>query len=841
VSSRCSDQGRGVQPNDQAVANKAGTDTAELLKAVARRRPLRDALVVALVSLAVGLVGVLWTAWRAYEAQVEAVREEVVRLSTAAAATVDPTAHQRFTDRLNTDSADYRAALATLLAIHESLPSVTYIYTMVYRDGEYYFVLDTATVLTEDEDGEPLIPSFVMERYEDPDPELIAVFRTGRAHASREPHVDRYGSWITGYSPFFDEDGQLVGALGLDLSVDQFVARLEDIRAARTLGVALVVALALLIAFLVWRGEQRASLAERRALAERSAAMEILAKRERLLAGSSTATRLLLAGGVDTEAASRALAALGDAAHADRVLLCRVLPQGEDEPPPAPPVRVLLTWTRTARSCVRCDAARQNGHADVEAVCRALASGLPLSVTTEGCGPEEPCQLSSLILPISAEDAPWGFVQLDACQAGSTWSSTEQRILAGTASILGGLERLRLAREEAEAGARAKSRFLAGISHDLRTPMAGVLGMTELLAESGLRDDQRHLAEASLTSARALLRLLDDVVDLARLDAGRIDLRPVPFGVEALVRDVLQVFAEEAVRKGLALRHDIAPAVPERLLGDVVRVRQLLFNLVGNAMKFTERGSVRLAVDAEERPDGAFEVTFLVEDTGPGIDPRLVPTLFEPFVRGDGDAQRKPGAGLGLSICHQLVQRMEGSITVDTCLGEGAAFRVVLPLEAAATGAAAEQTSLPPTPPVAAPSPRPLADLRVLVADDDPVLLELASLVLQRQGCRTTLAREGQEAVAAFAPGAFDLALVDLNMPGLDGPAVARRIRDLEATGSRRTPILALTASTSDEDRALCLAAGIDDVLAKPYTNDQLVAAVSRLARGGPFPGPTTA
>lgn len=824
------DQGRGVVPNERPAPDLIWTDTAELMKGLTRRRPLRAALVVAIVSLAVGLVGVLWTAWRARSAQVDAVRDEVRRLATAVAATVDPVAHQRLVHRLQTDSADYRAVLAPLLAIHESLPSVTYIYTMVQRDGQYYFVLDTATVLTEDEEGGALIPSVVMERYEAPDPELMAAFREKKAQASREPHSDRYGTWVTGYAPILDTDGRMVGALGLDLSVSQFVTRLEDIVAARTFGVGLVVALAFLIGFLVWRGEQRAYQAESRAIAERAAALEILAKRERLLTGSSTATRLLLAGDADADAATRGLAALGEAAHADRVLLCRILaPDGGDAQGPRV-VRVLRTWTREASSCARCESVNQTCHADVPALCRALAGGGPLSVSTAVDDPTAPCHVSSLILPIPVDDVVWGFVQLDACTARWAWSPTEQRILAGTASILGGLERLRLAREEAEAGARAKSRFLAGVSHDLRTPMAGVLGMTEFLAASGLRDDQRRLAEAALRSGRALLRLLDDVVDLARLDAGRLELRPMPFRVDALVPDVLQVFAEEAARKGLALRHEIAPDVPERLLGDVVRLRQLLFNLVGNAVKFAERGFVRLAASAARRTDGAFDVTFLVEDTGPGIDPALLPTLFEPFVRGEGAARRKPGAGLGLSICSQLVERMGGQIAADTRLAEGSTFRVVLPLEAAA--AASEPAG--PTPAAAAsPASRPLADVRVLVADDDPVLLELAAVVLERQGCRTTLVREGREAVAAFAPGAFDLALIDLRMPGMDGPAVARRIREMEAEGPGRTPILALTASTSDEDRAICLAAGIDDVLAKPYTNDQLVAAVSRLARTG--------
>lgn len=815
-----------------------GANLSDAERALPRRRPLRDAFVVAGLSLAVGLIGVSWTAWRARTAQVEAIREDVMRLASAAAATVDTERHARLTSPLQMEGEDYAAALAPLLAIHHSLPSVTYLYTMVERSGQYYFVLDTSTALVQEPKTADLVPSIVMERYASPDPELIRAFREARAQANDEPHADIFGTWLTGYAPFFDADGRLAGVVGVDLSVETFARRLERIGFATGFGFVLVVLLAVGIGFTLWRAERRGQVVERRALADRAAAMDALARRERLLAATSTATRLLLAGDTDAESASRSLAALGEAAGADRVRLCRLASADGGDPQPVADVRVLQTWTRQGSSDRFAEPSAEEARGAAPVALDRLVSGLPVAITPDEGGTSASAP-SSLILPIQVDEVPWGFVQLDACDAAHVWTRAEQRILAGTASILGGVERLRLAREEAEAGARAKSRFLAAVSHDIRTPMASVLGMTELLAKSDLPDELRSLAEGALSSSRALLRLLDDIVDLARLEAGRMEIRPVPFRVAALVADVLLVFSQEAARKGLALRHDVAESVPAELEGDVVRLRQLLFNLVGNAVKFTERGHVRLVVEAAANPDGLHEVTFVVEDTGPGIDPTVLPSLFEPFARGTNGAKRTRGAGLGLSICRQLVDRMQGRIAADSCPGEGSVFRVTLPLaealapspEAAAEAAAAREAETAPLPPGPA---RPLADLRALVADDDPTLLELAAVVLGRNGCLTRLVRDGEEAVAAFTPGAFDVALIDVNMPGLDGPEVARRIRVAEADSAHRVPIIALTASVLDEERATCLSAGMDEILAKPYTNDQLVAVVARRTARAP-------
>ncbi|MDX6768564.1 MAG: PAS domain-containing protein [Elusimicrobiota bacterium] len=379
-------------------------------------------------------------------------------------------------------------------------------------------------------------------------------------------------------------------------------------------------------------------------------------------------------------------------------------------------------------------------------------------------------------------------------------------------------EELRAARDAALASARAKSAFLANVSHELRTPLNAVIGMNELMLETSADETQRERAAVARDAGRGLLSLIDDLLDFSRLEAGRLTLDPAPFDPRALVAGVERLFRQRAQEKGLALTATVAPEVPAALHGDAGRLRQILLNFVGNAVKFTESGSVAVEADCPRVGDGAALLRLRVRDTGPGVSPAARSSLFNAFSQGDATVTRRHGgAGLGLAICRQIAELMGGEVGVDSEPGRGSSFR----FEASFPLAAA-------LPSPAAPSCR--ADARgvsVLVVEDNPVNRRVILSQLEQLGCPAQTAENGAVALDRLTRERYDLVLMDCAMPVLDGYAATAALRRREGAGPR-TPVIALTAGARAEDRARCLEAGMDDHLAKPVSLDQLAAALSR-------------
>ncbi|GLK77478.1 hypothetical protein GCM10008171_27320 [Methylopila jiangsuensis] len=516
------------------------------------------------------------------------------------------------------------------------------------------------------------------------------------------------------------------------------------------------------------------------------------------------------------------------------------------------------------------------------------------------------------------------------------WRSTEQEERARA----DGAAALALAREQADEGARAKSRFLATVTHEMRTPLSGVAGAADLLLGTALAPEQRTYAQAVRSSAEAMLGLVDEILDMSRIEAGKVALQPAPFDPAAVAEQVAELLAPRAQAKGLDFAVFVAPDAPARITADAARLRQILLNLAGNAVKFTDAGGVGLRVE----PAGAG-LRFSVCDTGPGFDPADAARLFGEFERG-ADEAGAPGVGLGLAISARLAEAMGGTIRAEATPGRGATFTLTLPARDAAPaatletrlegrrvavlsdapfsgpwlverlalcgaearlmatcGAAADQaealkafaadTALIDRPggerapadlalaarlggvglrlallnpadrgelpglaadgfdgflvkPVRTASlvsrltdPRPISasgalepqdapapagrGLKVLLAEDDEVSALIATAHLKRLGHAPTRARDGLAALEALTGAAFDAALLDIRMPGLDGLAVARRVRAREAeSGARPLLMLALSANASDEDRAATLAAGFDAALVKPLDSARL-------------------
>jgi PAS domain S-box-containing protein len=379
-------------------------------------------------------------------------------------------------------------------------------------------------------------------------------------------------------------------------------------------------------------------------------------------------------------------------------------------------------------------------------------------------------------------------------------------------------------RREAQAGNRAKSEFLAVMSHEVRTPMNGILGFCELLAVAeGLPEDCRDFVTTISSSGEALLRILDDILDFSRLEAGGLKLEREAFCPAEVLHDIHTFFAPSIADKGLEFREVIEPGVPRLLVNDAGRLRQIVLNLVSNATKFTAKGGIVLGMrpSAEALPDGARGVDFFVRDTGPGIPEDKIEQVFEPFAQADSSISRRyGGTGLGLSIARNLVKLMGGKLTLASTVGVGSEFCVTLP---AAEPGDAVSASLPAAPVVMDETFAALHPLRVLLVEDDPVNLKLVLMMLRKMGYAPLTAEDGVAALEVFQRESPDCVLMDLQMPKKDGLLATREIREFETLrNSRRTFIAALTANTLPETRRQCLDAGMNGYMNKPLKRVQL-------------------
>ncbi|MGV3617356.1 MAG: sensor histidine kinase [Fimbriimonas sp.] len=582
------------------------------------------------------------TSYGLYSAAREELRDEIrtsmQRRVQMAAATVDSEAHRRLTSPAHETTATYREALKPLARFQAANDDVRYVYTCVLRAGKVFFVLDPTQEGDHDGDGVD-DKSHVMEPYESPSAAMLATLRTGRSHVDAEPTKDGWGTFLSAFAPLKDASGRQIGVVGIDLTADTYAARLGQARTAylRTIGICVLIALAVGYAsyrFFRWVAGSVDQMATSELV---SAQREVL---ERVVQSTDGPTILAFLCGRVEALCERGLAAVVLQEGSAYRFVAGSLPIGWSFSPPDGEGALA---TEAGTSGWACRIPREEGESTAWLTYIVPHPG--------GVSVRERQALEAM-----AHVAALAFREVEARAA------------------------MKNARDRALITAITKNEFLANMSHEIRTPMNGVIGMADLLLETHLKPDQRDCVETIASSSNALLHIIDDILNLAKLEAGKVDLERVAFDLTALVARLAITYDEQAWERGVAFEVFFDTAYGNILVGDPTRLEQIVGHLLGNAVKFTESGTITLEVAS--RPEG---IRITVRDTGCGIPEERLASIFEPFTQADGSSTRRfGGTGLGLTVCHRLVSLMGGTIEVESEVARGSAFTVSLPHREAA-------------------------------------------------------------------------------------------------------------------------------------------------------------
>jgi PAS domain S-box-containing protein len=834
----------------------------------------------------------------------ETVKEGLSRVARAAAGLVDADIHSLLRKPQQRFSPQYRRALEPLVKFHRDIPEIAYLYTLAESDGKMVYILDTAAAAKELGFNRPMKVSEIMEVADSDSPEedaaTLAAVRSGSVYVSKKVFTDKYGTFMSAHAPIRDKSGKVIGLLGIDMDVKEYVRRIQGLHLVSASGFAISALAGCVLGVVVYRNRLRALAAESEARQHRKAKSLLEEGHARLtmalgevlyqhrfpeddLTWEGNTLKIL---GWEPAEMPRTSAAWLELVHPDErehvmAAYSKAIRDGglyHDE------YRFQAkgghyVWIRdrgvmskdSEDGTITVDGVMQDISAKKEAdeVIELLAlvaektNNIVILADQYGriewvnksftdvteyelpevkgrspgevlAGPESDPGARSVMRDALAEGRGFKVEIVNYSKSGRKyWVAIEvlpvrnakgeiTNYLAVESEITRQKEfetELIAAKETAEFANRAKSEFLAVMSHEIRTPMNGVIGFSQLLLETPLNERQRDYLESIVSSGDSLLRLLNDILDFSKMESGKMELEKAPFSLCETISQVAMLHSPEADRKGVKLYIDFADNMVDWITGDRTRFRQVLVNLVGNAVKFTESGAVTIRAAAQQREIGArLMLRISVRDTGIGISQEELTRLFKPFSQADSSTTRRyGGTGLGLAICARLAGLLDGILEVESELGKGSEFSLIVPIEVANEPPPLENKFDTSTLTLSAAMP-------ILVAEDNPVNQKVILRMLESIGHSADVVRNGADCLAAVDSKHYDMIFMDLQMPEMDGYEATARLRGK----GYNVWITALTADAMPEDPLRSRIAGMNDYLSKPFTKHDLLTAIER-------------
>jgi len=737
-------------------------------------RPVREGIISGLIMLVSLGFGIAWIYTQSYNSEILEVRENLQKLASGAASLVDGDLHKTLTDKSQLGSVAHEKALAPLVKFHRAIPSINYLYTCVLTNNGIHFILDTSTNAAELHTSRTFTPSLIGDRYEKPDVALIQALKQGVVTSTTKPYTDEYGTFMSGYAPIYDSGRNRIGVIGVDYSTGDLDAQLSSLRHVLVNASVMLGAIAIIIGISVWWMRRKTLESESR---NRGAREELESSEQRFRDVAGAAGEYIWETdekGIYRFLTDRVTAVMG---YSPEEMIGRPVNDFIFEEDIEMMKETQGSYESEKASFHNIEHRKVTKGGDVIWV---LGSGVP-------------------ILDQEGNLTGYRGTALDM----SARKNTEIELIR--------------AKEAAEQADRAKSEFLAVMSHEIRTPMNGVIGFANILADTPLNLEQKEFVDTIKNSAESLLGLINDILDFSKIESGHLEMESEPLNLNKCVEDVLNINAHNANAKRLELIYEMEDNVPEWIEGDVSRLRQVLINLVGNAVKFTTRGEIAVVVGAADLSrdgGGRKKIAFEVRDTGVGIAPDHIERLFKPFSQADSSTTRKyGGTGLGLAICKRLVELMGGDILVKSEPGKGSVFHFdivtrVLPLPQSAAVPAGDQEKF-------------LKGKHVLIVDDNSTNRRVLERQLQRWGMNAKQAGDADEALSLLQKeDPFDLAVLDMMMPGTDGLDLARKIRG--SSDARKLPLILLSSFGQNDANLKARAAGFQAVVTKPVRQSQL-------------------